>query len=179
LEFVCDDPEAAVRAANVRATLDAFSLVPSVGERLATKHGLQLRDLTADKFVPVQRWLDALKEIQLTVGTEVVRRVGAKIIETADFPPKFETVESVLEALDTIYYLNHRGDVGHYRCQRENSAVVVRCETPYPRHFEWGLIDGICRSRLARGRRYLLSYEPGPPNGNLTCTITVRVPAST
>ena len=174
MEFVCNDPEATVRAANVRATLDAFSLVPSVGQRIAARHGLQIQNLTPDKFVPVQRWLDALREIQLQVGPEVVRSVGIKIIENAHFPPEFATVESVLEALDNIYYMNHRGKVGHYRIRREGELLVLRCETPYPRHFERGLVEGICRSRLARGRRFDVSYEPGPPDDDLTCTLTIR-----
>lgn len=174
MEFVCDDPEATVRAANVRATLDAFSLVPSLGQRIAAKHRLDPQELTADNHVPVQRWLDALKEIQNEVGTEVVHRVGAQIIQNAHFPPELDSVEAVLEALDTIYHLNHRGDVGHYRCRRSEGSLVVRCETPYPRHFEWGLIAGICRSHLAQGRHYFVTFEPGPPGASLTCTLTVR-----
>jgi hypothetical protein len=174
MDFVCSDPTAVVRAANVRATLDAFELVPSLGQRIIARHRLELQDLTPDKFVPVQRWLDALKEIQETVGPQVVRLVGTRIIEKAHFPPSFRTVDAVLESLDTIFYLNHRGDIGHYRYERLDGVRVVRCETPYPRHFEWGLIEGICKSPLAGDRRYLVSFEPGPPNGLLTCTLTVR-----
>jgi hypothetical protein len=174
MEFVCTDPGATVRAANVRATLDAFSLVPSVGRRIIAHHKLHLDDLTPDKFVPVQAWLDALKEIQETVGVGLVREVGARIIENADFPPQFATVESILEALDAIYHINHRGEVGHYHFERRENLLVVRCETPYPRHFECGLVEGICRNRAAGGKRYLLSYEPGPAGGDVTCTVTVR-----
>lgn len=174
MEFFCADPTAVVRAANVRATLDAFSLVPSVGQRIIAKHRLDLEDLTPDKVIPVQRWLDALKEIQDTVGVEIVRRVGTRIIENAHFPPSFRTVDAVLEALDEIYHLNHRGEVGHYRYRRFEGTQVLRCETPYPRYFEWGLVEGICKSRVAGDRRFYVSFEPGPPNDDLTCTITVR-----
>lgn len=179
MEFICTDPHAMVRAANVRATLDAFSFVPSVGKRLIEKHELRLDDLTPDKFVPVQSWLDALRDIQQTVGVSVIRAVGSRIIENAEFPPQFSTVESILESLDTIYHVNHRGEVGHYRFERRADAFVVRCETPYPQHFEWGLIEGICRSPAARGRRHTVSFEPGPGKGDLTCTLTVRAEAST
>src|SRR6266508_587976 len=153
VEFLSPDPNAVVRAANVRATLDAFDLLPSLGRAIIERHKLNLSDLRPDNFVPVQRWLDALQEIQNEIGVSVVRRVGAQIVGNADFPARYDSVEAVLEALDQIYYLNHRGDVGHYRVAREHEgAVVVRCETPYPRHFEWGLIEGICRSvKLARG----------------------------
>lgn len=174
MEFVCDDPRATVRAANVRATLDAFSLLPSIGKRIIARHRLELNDLTPEKFVPVQRWLDALKEIQQTVGVGVVRAVGERIIENAEFPPQFSTVETILESLDTIYHMNHRGEVGHYRFNRSKDAFVVRCETPYPQHFEWGLLEGICRNRAAGGLRHTVAFEPAPPGGDLTCTVTIR-----
>lgn len=175
MEFVCDDTNAVVRAANVRATLDAFSFVPSVGKRIIAKHQLRLDDLTPEKFVPVQAWLNALQDIEQTVGVSVIRAVGSRIIENADFPPEFSSVERIVESLDAIYYMNHRGNVGHYRFERKGETLVVRCETPYPRHFEWGLLEGICRSRAARGRRYSVAFEPGPVGGDLTCTLTVSV----
>jgi hypothetical protein len=175
MEFICVDPTATVRAANVRATLDAFKLVPSTGQRLVEKHRLNIADLRPDNFVPVQRWLDALKEIQTTVGASVVRMVGTRIVENADFPPQFETVESILLALDTIYHLNHRGEVGHYRStEREGGSIVVVCATPYPRDFERGLVEGICTNKIARGRGYRIDYVEGPRRGEVTCTLTVQ-----
>jgi hypothetical protein len=174
MEFICPDPKALVRAANVRATLDAFMLVPSQGERLIARHRLEVKDLTPDKFVPVQRWLDALKEIQQQVGVGVVRHVGTRIIENAEFPPQYSSVEAILTGLDDIYHLNHRGEVGHYHCDRTDGALVIRCETPYPRHFELGLVEGICRNKAAGGRTYTTTFVEGPGTGSLTCTITVR-----
>ena len=174
MEFVCRDINATVRSANVRATFDAFLLVPSAGQRLMARHKLKLDDLAADPVVPVQRWLDALKEIHQTVGAGVVRHVGMRIIENADFPPHLPTTTSILEALDAIYYVNHSGDVGHYRCRRQGDAFVIRCETPYPADFERGLVEGICRHKRSGGRRYSVGFELAPPGGDLTCTLTVR-----
>jgi hypothetical protein len=173
MEFVCPDPEARVRAANVRATLDAFLLVPSVGERLVMRHQLNIRDLTPENFVPVQRWLDALAEIQAEVGANVVREVGARVVENAGFPPHFDSVEAILEGLDAIYHLNHRGEVGHYRTTRQGETLVVSCETPYPRHFELGLVEGICRNKAARGRSYAIAFEEGRPGSDMTCVVRV------
>jgi hypothetical protein len=175
MEFVCPDPEATVRAANVRATFDAFKLVQPLGLTLMRRHDLVLDDLAPDRFVLVQRWLDMLREIQTRVGISTLRAVGAAIIENAEFPPAFASVEAVLLALDAIYYVNHKGDVGHYRTAREpNGVVVIRCETPYPRAFERGLVEGICRSKLAGGKRYDVEYIEGPPDSDLTCTLRVR-----
>ncbi len=60
-----------VRAANFRATLDAFNLVPRLGQEITERHGLHLSDMKEDSFLPVRRWLDALKEIQERVGPQV------------------------------------------------------------------------------------------------------------
>jgi hypothetical protein len=176
MEYRCPDPGATVRAANVRATLDAFKLVPTMGGRLVEKHKLPLDDLRPDKVVSVQRWLDALAEIQSVIGPEVLRAVGAAIIENADFPPQFNSVESVLLALDDIYHMNHRGEVGHYVARRlGDDCVEVHCETPYPRQFERGLIEGITRnSRLAKGSKFSVQFIDGQPGTDRTCTIVVR-----
>jgi hypothetical protein len=176
MEYVSPDPKAQVRALNVRATLDAFDLIPAVGQRIVRSHHLELENLKPDHFIQVQSWLDALKEINAKIGSALVQQVGAKIIENADFPPKFNSVESVLLALDDIYYLNHRGNVGHYVPKKEaDGSITVRCETPYPRDFERGLIEGISRNtRLTNGKRYQVKYTPGLPGGDLTCTVVVR-----
>jgi len=58
-----------------------------MGNRLVEKHRLPPDALRPNNLVPVQRWLDALAEIQSVIGNEVVRGVGAAIIENADSPP--------------------------------------------------------------------------------------------
>jgi hypothetical protein len=69
--------------------------------------------------------------------------------------------------------------VGHYRVSRQpDGGLVVRCETPYPRYFEWGLIEGICRGKLARGRLYRVEFSPVKEAGDLTCVITVHAEES-
>jgi hypothetical protein len=196
MEFVCPDPTATVRAANMRAVLDAFTLVPSAGQRLIERQRLSVADLLPENYVPVQRFLDMLKEIHTAVGPSVLRTAGTRIVVNADFPPQFETVESVLLALDAIYHLNHRGEVGHYRTSQEKvrgaartgargggvggsppiekDAIVVVCQTPYPRHFERGIVEGICANKVAAGHKYAIEYVDGPPGGDTSCTMTVR-----
>jgi hypothetical protein len=174
MDFVCSDPKAMVRAANVRATLDAFKLVPAIGLRIIEKHSLNVKDLRPDNFILVQRWLDAMKEIQDDVGEAKLREVGRKIVESADIPS--EDSETILLNIDKIYYLNHKGDVGHYLSRRlPDGAIEVRCETPYPRNFEWGLVEGFCtHPTAAQGHRYAIEYTDGPRTGDHTCTLVVR-----
>jgi hypothetical protein len=174
MEFVCPDPSARVRAANVLATLEAFKLVPELGRRIVQKHKLEIAQLRPDQFILVQHWLDALREIQDTLGHEKVRSVGRNVIEAGNFPPQFADAESILLNLDEIYYLNHRGNVGHYFVRKlSDASIIVRCETPYPRTFEYGLIDGICRHPKVGGG-FIVQYDPGPIAGHITCTLRVR-----
>lgn len=174
MDFICRDPKALVRAANVRSTLAAFRLLPDLGRRIVEKHALSIEDMRPDLFIPVQRWLDALREIQDSIGSQKLREVGRNIIENAEIPSSFTNAESILLALDQIYYLNHKGDVGHYIVSRKSDSVIeVRCETPYPRMFERGLIEGICSHKRAGGR-FTVDYVPGPTTGDLTCTLLVQ-----
>ncbi|HVY44582.1 MAG TPA: hypothetical protein VHB21_01835 [Minicystis sp.] len=173
---MCPDPSATVRAANVRATLEAFKFAPSVGRRLVEKHQLNTADLRPDNFILVQRWLDALREIQEEVGPTKLRDVGRLIVENADFPPHFTDAETMLMESNAIYRLNHRGDVGRYVVTRlPDRSIVVRCETPYPRMFEWGVIEGMTKNqRYKHPGKFSVEYEDGPKTGDLTCTIHVR-----
>src|SRR5690242_4215718 len=99
MEFVCPDPKATVRAANVRATLDAFQVLPTVGHQLIQRHQLHAASLRPDQFILVQHWLDALRDLQREVGMNTLREVGRRIIENADFPERFTDTEAILESL--------------------------------------------------------------------------------
>jgi len=177
MEFVCRDPNAEVRAASAGAILDAFKQIPGFGEKLVARHRFDLGGMTPESFVPMQWWLDALKEVQTRVGTAMMREVGTRIVQNAHFPPTYGGADAILLALDDIYHLNHRGEVGHYVSSRApDGVVIVRCETPYPRHFEWGLIEGICRNKAVGGRKFAVDFEPGPADGDRTCTVTVHWP---
>lgn len=177
MEFRCPDPTALVRGANVKATLDAFKDIPTLGRSYVHKY-FQPDEMREDYFVPVQRWLDALKEIQDEAGITTLREVGRHLVENADFPPQYKTVKEVLLALDTIHHLNHKGEVGHYRIIEEpfTNTLVVRCETPYPRAFERGLVEGICATpRLLKpGEHFQVRTVDAPVGGKLTCTVYVR-----
>jgi len=97
-------------------------------------------------------------------------------LEQLGYGPCYHMAE-VLMALDTIYHLNHKGEVGHYLSSVEkDGAIVVRCETPYPRSFERGLVEGISHNpRLLKpGERFQVRYTDGPPGGRLTCTLHVK-----
>lgn len=175
MEYVVKDLNAQVRAGNIRSTLDAFALVPNVLKKLMDKNGLVVDDHDLDRFVPIHPWMATLKDIGARVGDGTLQSVGRLVIDNARFPPAFDSVQSVLLRLDDIYRLNHHGDVGRYVCRPvAGDGVEVACETPYPRAFERGLIEGIARhARLTGGKHYKVDYEPGAAGSDRTCLVTV------
>lgn len=175
MEFVCKDPLATVRGANVKATLAGFQTMQSAGQWLIRQHGIEPEQLSPDARVPVQAWLDAMRQLQERSGGRLLEGIGRAIIEAAHFPPELDSVEKVVMALDTIYYLNHEGDVGHYHVERgDDGELVVECSTPYPRAFEHGLLQGIAsHPRLTGAKSYAVEYVE-LEQGDRTCRITLR-----
>lgn len=175
MEFRCSDPNAQVLAGNVLATLNSFKLVPSVGRRLVERHNLALDRVLPTAYLPVQRWLDALADIQQEVGPNTVRRVGATIVDTAPLPPHMKTREIVLASLNDIFYSYHKGDVGRYVVSTDQQGIItVHCETPYPRNFEWGIVDGIARTARFPGKRYTVEFIDLGGNATRTCTLRAQ-----
>lgn len=174
MEFIAPDPKATVRTANVSATVAAFRLVPRVASEILERRQLGEAERQKAAWVPLQRWLDVLRDIQEVVGTVKLRDVGRGIIEHADFPPTFRGVDDVLMGLQEIYMVNHRGNVGAYRVIRRGASIVVACATPYPRAFEHGLILGITGHRGFGPSRWTVDYQDGPSGSDVTCILTVN-----
>ena len=174
MEFIAPDPKASIRTANVAATLAAFRLVPRVAADILERHHLGEAVRRVSPWTPIQNYLDALRDIQDVVGSVKVRDVGRGIIEHADFPPQFQSVPDVLLALQTIYMVNHRGNVGEYRsARRPDGGVDVTCATPYPRAFEHGLVLGITSHRGFGATRWNVEFKEGPPSSDVTCVLSV------
>ena len=169
------DPLPKVRTGNVQSTLNAFLMARSILQKYMTQHRLELTE-NPEEFVPLQPWLNVLREIHQKVGEGSLRAVGAQIIHTANFPPMLNSVDAVLMKLDEIYRINHQGAVGRYRSRKlPDGSVEVCCETPYPRSFERGLIEGICwNKKLSNGRSYSVNYEDGLPGSSMTCKLVAK-----
>ena len=176
MEFVCADPDAEVRAANVRATLGAFQLAPTRGRELLERHGIAIEALRPEAFVPLQLWLEALRDVQRDFGPGKLRLVGSFAVENAYIPAVFVDAEALVTAIDDLHRKNHRGDAGGYAVERRtDGALEVRCRTPYPQMFELGLVDGLCNNqRFRRTGRFDLELLDAPAGRGDGCTIVVR-----
>lgn len=125
-----------------------------------------------------QKWLDAFKLIAQSIGQNTLRMIGAKIPETAKFPPGIDSIEKALAVLDAAYRTNHRGgEIGQYRVEKTgDNEVVVISETPYPCEFDNGLIEAVAR-KFSKGLAVTVVHEVAGPcrkKGDKACRYTVK-----
>ncbi|SIR27049.1 hypothetical protein SAMN05421858_2059 [Haladaptatus litoreus] len=90
--------------------------------------------------------INALDELVDVIGPRTVKTIGKEIPETVEWPPAIDNVEAALTALDDVYQMHHRGDVGYYEFEKtgETSGRMV-CETPYPASMDQGIVEGIVK----------------------------------
>lgn len=153
-----------------------------------------ISDINEDSWFPQQAWLDAFKEIADKIGEKTLRSIGAKIIESAEFPPTVNSVESALASIDIAYHMNHRAmgkvlfdpekgtmfeGIGHYHFEKKaENEFLVTCENPYPCEFDKGLIKGVVEKFMKPGQKaeYLENVKAGCRKSNsMKCTYLVKI----
>lgn len=154
-----------------------------------------ISDIKDDSWYPQQAWLDAFKEIAEKIGTSTLRSIGTKIIESAQFPPNVNSVETALASIDIAYHMNHRAmgtvlfnpetgamleGIGHYTfSKKSDNEFVMSCENPYPCDFDKGLLKGVVEKFMLPGQKaeYLENVKSGcrTTSGSTKCTYLIKI----
>lgn len=136
------------------AALNSFILALGHSKAIIDK---LLGDAGVDHIDP-GRWYDfdwasgLYFKIEKEVGRGAIIEVGRKMIETAEFPPNIDNIQTLLMSLDHAYRLNARGPgVGTITCatEDEHSATLV-FTAPFPCALSIGIIEGACARYGAR-----------------------------
>jgi hypothetical protein len=131
------------------AALNAFVLGLAHSQSVVDKI---LADAGVDK-IDSEVWYDfdwaigILLEIEKVLGPAVVRECGKKMIETAEYPPEINSVETLLPALGHWYALHARGPgVGTIECELDDdhSATLDWSTRRGPCSFCIGILEGAC-----------------------------------
>lgn len=105
--------------------------------------------VSASDWYPLGDYLDTLDAIESAVGSSVLRRVGMQL-PVVSYEAVDATDPSVaLVGLDDAYAASHRGErAGSFefeRCDASTGRVVST--TPYPDHFDRGLLESTLAGR--------------------------------
>ncbi|KIG19187.1 hypothetical protein DB30_04652 [Enhygromyxa salina] len=157
------------------AALNSFILALGHSEAIINK---LLSDAGVDQIDP-ERWYDfgwasALYfKIEAEVGRGAIMEVGKKMVETAEFPPNIDGIQTLLMSLDHAYRLNARGpNVGKISCTIDDDhSAMLEFSPKFPCALHIGIIEGSC-SRY--GARALIEHADGCiDNGDPACTYYV------
>lgn len=151
--------------------------------------GKGITNIREDAWYPQQAWLDAFSEIAQKIGVNTLKSIGAKIIESAQWPPSVNSVETALASIDVAYHMNHKlsgkvlfdsstgqmGEgIGHYYFEKiSTNEYKVICENPYPCDFDKGLLKGaVEKFRLPNQKvEFMENVKSGCRNdGHSKCT---------
>lgn len=188
-QYIAFRPGIEVQGRPVQGMFDA------AGGRFAPLFTKILNKLGLDKFeptdwLPLEIWLDVLREIATSIGERTLFAMAKRIPEMAEWPPGIDSVEAALASINVAYHLNHRIDgevmfdpatgmmkegIGHYRCKVEGDRrIVIVCETPYPSEYDRGIISGSARRFRPAAEVTLDETKPTRKRGADSCTYLVR-----
>ena len=130
-----------------------------------------------DQWYPPQAWLNTFEAVAEDLQPHILDRLGEQIPDVADWPTDVSSVEDGLRAIDEAYRRNHRGgEIGYYRFEPiDDHEGAVTCKTPYPCHFDRGLIRAAAQ-RYAPVESFVFVEERGDRcrrDGDDRCTYRV------
>lgn len=182
-EFKSFEPDVEVSGEVVAAFVAGFPReVQQSGLGILTRHGIP--HPKSGEFYPLQKLLDAMKEIGDIYSQEMLYRVGKEIALHAKLPPDINSLEKCLASIDIAYHMNHRaGNIGNYNFSRPeglsngmNRAVMV-CPNPYPCAFDLGCIEGFAeRFKPPQCIDVVVRHDDSKPcrrNGGDACTFVI------
>jgi hypothetical protein len=178
-EFISFDPAVEVTGEGIGAFVAGFPVsVRAHGWQILKKHGLD--NVSNNQFYPLQAWLDAMKEISQSLGSQLLVRIGEAVSFSAVLPPNITGLKDCLESMDVAYHMNHRhGEIGSYRytdlgVQGGLARGKMVCHNPYPCAFDNGVFEGFAkRFPPAGGDEVLVRHDDSEPcrhRGGESCT---------
>jgi hypothetical protein len=187
-QYIASRRDAEVSGHSAASFLNASGSFEPMIRKVLAEHGI-LR-FGSEDWLPMQSWLDALREVALTIGENTLFTVGKRIPSVVSWPSAPSTIEAGLASVDAAYHMNHRVDgevlfdqetgdmrdgIGHYSFWSGGvRRAVMVCNSPYPSEFDRGIITGLARRFKPAVTVLLDESHPTRKCGADTCTYTIR-----
>jgi len=197
MEFKAFEPGIELRGQVLEFMVAGFRIVPSVGLRILSKHGLVKRGpdgkpaFDREGWFPQQAGLDAFRAIYDEVGSFTIFEIGRQLGLHVYCPPEVNDLESAMRWKDINYHLFHRKNgevmydvatgrmtegIGHYVCERrDNTTRVVVASNPYPCDFDLGIVAGDVERFAPQGRVVHNDRSPCRKKGADSCTYVITL----
>lgn len=151
VQFVAFDKNTQVSGEVILSTINSFpENLRALIDRWVSENNID--NPRPNTWFNQQSWLNVLKEISAEFGKSTLIETGISIPENITFPPEAIDLESALHSIDVAYHANHRnGRIGYYKLlsfRDQDHQAVVECNTPYPCHFDRGILTALSRKFL-------------------------------
>ncbi|MHA1521897.1 MAG: hypothetical protein ACTSVZ_12210 [Promethearchaeota archaeon] len=124
-----------------------------LSEKLASKFIIEAvgEEVKDDEYYPADGFLRALNSIGEKMNVVILKKVGTKIMESAQWPPGVDSLESALKSISVAYKMNHRPNdtaiIGDYIYNKlSDEACTITATNPYPCDFDEGIVEGVAKS---------------------------------
>ncbi len=184
-----------VNGVTVFSVVDGLGVFKSLARKYLLEVGIGIEKdgeyiIDPDQWYSHESWLKAFEHIANDIGDSVLREIGMKIPENAQFPPWVNDIVSAMKSIDVAYHMNHRKDgkvmfdvntgkmyegIGHYGYERADNdhKIVSECRNPYPCAFDEGIIKSMAKKFEAKSNVVHDSTKPCRKNGAESCTYIV------
>ena len=140
--FQSRSPDLKVIGQTILAVVDGMGVFKETALKWLKEEGI---DPKPEEYYSEQAWLNCFKRISKTLGDVTLRNIGRAWPTNVQFPPDIGSIEQVLEMMDAIYQMNHKGegDPGHYTWKKtgERSGIMTT-DHPYPCALDHGVLEG-------------------------------------
>ncbi len=150
-------------------------------KKTLASHGIG--EIVPDRWYHFQSILDALKEIEVKFGHQLLAQVGEQAATLAPIPPEIDTLKACLLSLNaTLSRICRGGEIGGYEVSEETARegftrYVVTASTPFPCSLTRGYLEGFAQ-RFKKGeiKEVILRHDETRPcrrEGAETCTYII------
>jgi hypothetical protein len=142
-----------------------------------------LGDVDGSRFYRAQPFLDALKEVALRVGRNMMMRIGEGIALSVALPPELNNLQGALKSLDRAYHSKYRGGhIGNWKYREEGMSGGLMhggmiSTNHYCCAFDRGVLEGFAKRFRPPGVTDVLvrheDSEPCRKMGADSCTYVI------
>ncbi len=186
-EFKSFDSRVEVNGQTILSILEGMRGFEVSARKILFKYGIG--NPVHNKWYSQQSWLDAFEHITSKIGSVVLKNIGKKIPENANWPIHINSITSALKSIDIAYHMNHRINkkilydhktgnlhegIGNYIFKKiSKNSVKMICNNPYPCSFDKGIIKAIVLKFKPHGYSVLFKEHIANgcrKNGDNSCT---------
>ena len=147
-EFSSYEPE---RIEVIGEVIESFVLgfpedIRDFGLAVLDKHGMS--DLDPVRFYKAQPFLQAMRDVAVRIGRNMMSRIGEQIALRVELPSTWSSLEIALEGLDKAYHSKYRGgEIGNWK------------------YLHQGQVGGLTRGAMVSTNHYCCAFDRGVLEG--------------